>query len=386
MATLRLHVQSSGVMAEAMDDNKMFKQLQTIENASCRGLNRSIEGLVEQSRHSIDEQEGGHDKVEAMCAAAREPAAPEPKELFVSGLPPEPEHRDHKSQSPAAMRKGDSSPGPGARNAHAPHPQHAHAVRRRLVNHRKNEHAKEDLLMADKVEDERAVEAAHHLHAMLDENELVVLKTVPDPVLFTAHRIVRAVSTQGRHRGWKAPAPIVSRIFQELSNGLLAYNHALKLKEIPMPFAYVQFNALLLLVFNLLAPIAIACFTETLTLTCILTLACSGGFTAMWLVANELEDPFGIDDNDLPMLEFHEGFCQQLRSLLVMVLADDFGIHDDDAAVPLSDLAPKDCPKKPFGGSSGAGISLGAAAATVAAVSNSTMTGQNARGLQPLEA
>jgi len=152
-----------------------------------------------------------------------------------------------------------------------------------------------------------------------------------------------------------------------------------------MPFAYVQFNALLLLVFNLLAPIAIACFTETLTLTCILTLACSGGFTAMWLVANELEDPFGIDDNDLPMLEFHEGFCQQLRSLLVMVLADDFGIHDD-AAVPLSDLAPKDCPKKPFGGSSGAGISLGAAAATVAAVSNSTTTGQNARGLQPLEA
>ena len=30
------------------------------------------------------------------------------------------------------------------------------------------------------------------------------------------------------------------------------------------------------------------------------------------------------------MLEFHEVFCSQLRSLLVMVMADDFGLHDDD--------------------------------------------------------
>jgi len=189
------------------------------------------------------------------------------------------------------------------------------------------------------------VEAAQHLHAMIDENELVVLKTVPDPVLFTAHRIVRAVSTQGRHRGWKAPAPIVSRIFQEISNGLLAYNQALKLKEIPMPFAYVQFNAFMLLVFNVLAPIAIACFTETLALTMVLAFAISGGFTAMWVVANELEEPFGVDDNDLPMLEFHESFCSELRSLLVMVLADDFGIHDDEI-VPLSD-AWKPAPNAP---------------------------------------
>ena len=29
------------------------------------------------------------------------------------------------------------------------------------------------------------------------------------------------------------------------------------------------------------------------------------------------------------MLDFHEVFCAQLRSLLVMVLADDFGLQDD---------------------------------------------------------
>ena len=97
-----------------------------------------------------------------------------------------------------------------------------------------------------------------------------------------------------------------------------------------MPFAYVQFNALMLLGFMLLCPIAVAAFTETLTLTIIITLCVSGGFCAMWIIANEMEDPFGVDDNDLPMLEFHEVFCAQLRSLLVMVLADDFGYDEEE--------------------------------------------------------
>ena len=42
----------------------------------------------------------------------------------------------------------------------------------------------------------------------------------------------------------------------------------------------------------------------------------AGGFTALWLVANELEDPFGVDHNDLPMLQYHETYCGGIRSLL----------------------------------------------------------------------
>ena len=40
-----------------------------------------------------------------------------------------------------------------------------------------------------------------------------------------------------------------------------AYNSAVKMKEVPVPFAYVQFNALLLILFAIVTPIAIACFT-----------------------------------------------------------------------------------------------------------------------------
>ena len=40
------------------------------------------------------------------------------------------------------------------------------------------------------------------------------------------------------------------------------------------------------------------------------------GFCAMWLVANELEDPFGSDPNDLPMIGYHEHFVVTLRQML----------------------------------------------------------------------
>ena len=97
----------------------------------------------------------------------------------------------------------------------------------------------------------------------LNVAEVGYLRTAACPVLATKNRICRAVVTRARARGWRTPAPLVARLFQELSEGMEAYNTCIKTKEIPMPFAYVQFNALLLLLFNLLAPIAIGCFTST---------------------------------------------------------------------------------------------------------------------------
>mmetsp|Transcript_3079 Transcript_3079/g.6601 ORF Transcript_3079/g.6601 Transcript_3079/m.6601 type:complete len:543 (-) Transcript_3079:654-2282(-) len=152
--------------------------------------------------------------------------------------------------------------------------------------------------------------------------EVVHLRGLPDPVVAQAHRIYRTVTTRGRTRGWSTPPPIVSRIFQELSNGLLAFNHATKMKEVPVPFAYVQFNALLLNTFNVLCPIAIARFTEHTVMSVITAALITGGFTALWLVANELEDPFGTDQNDLPVLQYHESFCGSCRSLLKMLDED----------------------------------------------------------------
>ena len=58
-----------------------------------------------------------------------------------------------------------------------------------------------------------------------------------------------------------------------------------------MPFAYVQFNALLLMLFNILSPIAIGSFTTSPIFSIATSAITCAGFAAMFLVANELEDP-----------------------------------------------------------------------------------------------
>ena len=98
-----------------------------------------------------------------------------------------------------------------------------------------------------------------------DEREL--LAKSPDPVFAVAQRIQRAIMTRMHAGGLPAPPPIISRVFQEISNGLLAYNNATKMKEIAVPFAYVQLNAIFLNIYALiLSPIAIAIFCTQLWL------------------------------------------------------------------------------------------------------------------------
>ena len=117
----------------------------------------------------------------------------------------------------------------------------------------------------------------------------------------TVNRILRSLSTRMNAGGLPFAPPIISRIYQEISNGLLAYNQAIKLKEVsridtlrpparaltitpdarrtttravswlhpgvcaqvPVPFVYVQYNALLMLLFTLITPIAIGAFTTS---------------------------------------------------------------------------------------------------------------------------
>ena len=35
-------------------------------------------------------------------------------------------------------------------------------------------------------------------------------------------------------------------------------------------------------------------------------------FYAVFIVANQMEDPFGTESNDMPMIEYHEEFCASL--------------------------------------------------------------------------
>ena len=155
------------------------------------------------------------------------------------------------------------------------------------------------------------------LAAGISTSERRLLLAAPCPVFATAQRIQRTIITRHHAGGVGAPPPIVSRVFQEISNGLLAYNNATKMKEIPVPFGYVQLNALFLNLFApFLCPIAIASFTPTMWLSLLTTGITVLSYYALFIVANEMEDPFGTNTNDMPMLSYHEEFCAMLCALV----------------------------------------------------------------------
>jgi predicted membrane chloride channel (bestrophin family) len=150
---------------------------------------------------------------------------------------------------------------------------------------------------------------------LLSDDEIAFLKGFPCPVKAMVQRICRVVTTRQIAGGVIAPSPLVSRIFQELSNGSLAYEQCTRIKEVPVPFAYVQYSALLLLSFSAITPIAVACFTRNVVVSVLISILIVGGFGAMWLVANELEDPFGSDDNDLALVHYHDVFAQTINEM-----------------------------------------------------------------------
>ena len=127
-------------------------------------------------------------------------------------------------------------------------------------------------------------EKVDELAAGITKAERAMLLAAPCPVFATAQRIQRSIITRLNSGGMRAPPPIVSRIFQELSNGLLFYNNATKMKEVPVPFPYVQLNTILLNLFCvILCPIAIAAFTEILWLSLVMSFLTVCSFYAVFI-------------------------------------------------------------------------------------------------------
>jgi len=79
----------------------------------------------------------------------------------------------------------------------------------------------------------------------------------------------------------------------------------------------VQLNAITLNLFNLiLTPIAVATYTSELWLSLVTVAVTVMSFYSAFIVANEMEDPFGSEENDVPMLEYHEEFCASLVAIM----------------------------------------------------------------------
>lgn len=119
------------------------------------------------------------------------------------------------------------------------------------------------------------------------------------------------------------PPPILSRVYQELSNGTLGYSQAEKLSDIPFPFIFAQLLAMALMFFAVVSPITFTVITGDSWITPVIS---SGVVIAFWSlneIAKELENPFGEDANNLPLVDAHERFVEFLVEMHATTLPED---------------------------------------------------------------
>lgn len=145
------------------------------------------------------------------------------------------------------------------------------------------------------------------------------------------------------------PAPIMSRVFQEMSNGALGYSQAEKLADIPFPFIFAQLLAVAMFFIAILAPITFTIITGDSWLTPLISTVVVICFWALNEIAKELENPFGDEPNNVPLVDEHERFVSVLCEMHGQTLPKDrayrplssppitFGRSDKDAALHRKD-------------------------------------------------
>mmetsp|Transcript_71267 Transcript_71267/g.126973 ORF Transcript_71267/g.126973 Transcript_71267/m.126973 type:complete len:431 (-) Transcript_71267:255-1547(-) len=128
--------------------------------------------------------------------------------------------------------------------------------------------------------------------------------------------IIQGVSEEVRAKTLDAPPPIVSRVYQEVSNGKLGFNQAHKVAMVPFPFPFAQMVSVLLMAIYIIFPVYVDMFTQNYILTPILSFCIPLCYCGLNRVAVELEEPFGTDWNDVDIEVRHEEFLWMLVDVL----------------------------------------------------------------------
>ena len=180
----------------------------------------------------------------------------------------------------------------------------------------------------------------------VSDAELELLRCLPPGNRFFRVQtwMVRMMTNRLANGGLAIAPPLLSRTYQVLSDGTAAALQGRKVAHVEFPFALRQLLAVLIAVFLALAPICIAAFVDSVPLVAVLSFFTCVGYTALNETARELEMPFGLDANDLNLVEYQRDFNQKLAQLLDQTVPElgyqetaspmlSSGADDDESAV-----------------------------------------------------
>ena len=139
-------------------------------------------------------------------------------------------------------------------------------------------------------------------------------------------------------------APIISRLFQFTSDGMIGYNQARKVAYIPFPFPHAQITSLFVLMVVGLMPVLVLSFVNDEVFGFIINLLTVMCFTGLHEVARELENPFQNVPNDIPLNNFQAQFNEGLMQMFAGYHPDAFWeikqVEDERESSPESSYPP----------------------------------------------
>lgn len=138
----------------------------------------------------------------------------------------------------------------------------------------------------------------------------------------------------------KVGPPIISRVIQFLSDGMIFYNHARKIMFIPFPFPHAQISVIFVLVAIPAVAFLMDQFADNVILGSVLSFLSVACLSGIHEVAREMENPFRNIPNDIPVVTFQAQFNE---ALIVMYS----GYHPDHFWDPTKhDHHPSEPPSK----------------------------------------
>jgi len=149
-----------------------------------------------------------------------------------------------------------------------------------------------------------------------DEHSLRFLQTCPDKCEVALAWIQRLIVESEQKQILKIPPPILSRVYNELGNGIVNLNNARKIKDFPIPFPLAQMNMVMLCFHAVFTPLICAATVQQNAWACLLAFVLTFSFWTILYIALELEMPYGDDQNDLPLRNMAQDMN---RSLLKMM-------------------------------------------------------------------
>lgn len=115
------------------------------------------------------------------------------------------------------------------------------------------------------------------------------------------HWIQVLISDNIEREVFVVPAPILSRSYQTLSRGMVNMHRVRMIADVPFPFPFCQCHVVMMLIQAAILPMLVAVFFTSPVWAATITFIPCAGMWSLTFICSELEQPFGLDANDLPL-------------------------------------------------------------------------------------